>query len=51
MANYFMIKDYGKVKLEGVTIEGGAEKWIAKYLDIPVENVKETTLEEFESEE
>ena len=51
MANYFRIKDYGKVKLEGGTIEVGAEKWMAKYLDVPVENVEEITLEEFESEE
>lgn len=51
MANYFRIKDYGKVKLEGVTIEVGAEKWMAKYLDVLVENVEEITLEEFEGEE
>lgn len=50
MANYFKIKDIGKVKIEGITIEVSAELWIAKYLDVPVEDVEEITLKEFDKE-
>ena len=49
MPNYFKVKNAGVVEVSGATIEDkkAAEKFVAKQLDIPVENVEEITYEEF----
>ncbi len=49
MPNYFKIKNSGIIEVSGVTIEDrtAAEHFVAKQLDIPVENIEEITYEEF----
>ena len=49
MPNYFKLKNGKTFEIEGVTIEDkkAAETFAAKQLNIPLENIKEITYEEF----
>lgn len=56
MPNYFKVTGQGIVEVAGATIEGegkkgpsnAAEQYVSKTLDIPVENIKEISKEEFD---
>lgn len=51
MPNYFKVKNAGIIEISGATIENKdtAERFVAKQLNIPVEDVEEITYEEYKA--